>query len=303
MGTSYMKVEDYINSTIAVCYAEGLPKEYFPVLLHPSGKKYVYQREIDEDTYDVSEGFCVCDNWSDEPLPVSPIQQKALDLYFLKSYSNALKYARLNGWNKIRLISVFPVLVYELLPHSINVLEDGREVTGCLEIWPHNPEPVLVISDVDKKGELTDYGKNAFENYVINVINKRYINTLIEVIAKDNKVHDFNLRIPIINSHFGEFEEIKNVKCSWKRIVKIASYYSRYGLSVIYYGSGNLLLWASYKHKRLPVPFTRNDIEKAGQEWDQKVFDNPFLEHSYIEDDNLTKWDYEILDKARQKMK
>ena len=108
--------------------------------------------------------------------------------------------------------------------------------------------------------------------------------------------------IPIISSKFGEREEIRHVNCSWKRILKIASYYSRFGLVTVYWDESNLLLWASCCHKRLPIPFTRFDVEQANREWCQKICDNPFLEHSFREDDNLNKWDYEILQKARKIM-
>ena len=137
---------------------------------------------------------------------------------------------------------------------------------------------------------------------MISIINKSFLNTFIDMISKDNRAHFFRILIPIISSKFGEREEIRHVNCSWKRILKIASYYSRFGLVTVYWDESNLLLWASCCHKRLPIPFTRFDVEQANREWCQKICDNPFLEHSFREDDNLNKWDYEILQKARKIM-
>lgn len=91
------------------------------------------------------------------------------------------------------------------------------------------------------------------------------------MISKDNKAYVFRICIPIINSHFGEHEDIKHVNCSWKRILKIASYYSKFGLATIYWDNSNLLLWAGCKHKRLPIPFSQHDVEEANREWDKIV--------------------------------
>lgn len=80
-----MRRKDFAYAPISIesCYAEGLPKEFLPVLLHVSGNKFVYHREIDEDTNEVIEGFCVCDQWYHTPVPLNTKQQLALDYYFL----------------------------------------------------------------------------------------------------------------------------------------------------------------------------------------------------------------------------
>lgn len=296
-----MDLADYIDITLETPYNEGLEKVFFPVLIHTSGKKYVYHKERDEETNEVTEGFCVCDNWHDMPIPVNVSQQKALDFYFLNRYRKALKYAKSMKWESVKLVSIFPVMTYELLPHSINTLEDGRKVTGMVELWDDG-NPVLVIGEVDEQNNLINYGKHSYENYVISVINKRYVFAFIDLISKENKAYDFNIRIPIINSQFGEFEEVRDVHCSWKRIVKIASYYSQFGLTTISFSTGNLLLWASYMHKRLPIPFTRYDVDVARKEWNQMTYDNPFLENSIFDGSGLTKWDFEIIEKARLRM-
>lgn len=196
---------------------------------------------------------------------------------------------------------MFPCVTYELLPHSVNIKDDGSKVTGILELWD-DEEPALCISNINDDGSLADFGRNRFEQYVINIINKSYLNTFIDLISKDNKAYIFRICIPIINSHFGEHEVINHVNCSWKRILKIARYYSKFGLTTIYWDNSNLLLWAGCKHKRLPIPFSLYDVEEANREWSNKICDNPYLEHTFCEDDNLTKWDYEILQKARAKM-
>ena len=298
-----MRRKDFAFEPISIetCYSEGLPKEYMPVLLHISGNKFVYRKEIDIDTNEIIEGFYVCNQWHHTPTPLNASQQHALNLYFLNCHRKAIKYARENDWQGVNLVQLFPCVTYELLPHSVNIMDDGRKVTGILELWDEE-EPVLCISDVDDEGNLADFGSNKFEQYVINIIKKNYLSTFVNLITTDNKAHLFKICIPIINSHFGEQEEIKHVYCSWKRILKIARYYSKFGLTIIYWNESNLQLWAGYKHKRLPIPFTQNDVEEANREWNQKIFDNPFLEHTLFEDNNLTKWDYEILQKARAKM-
>ncbi len=139
-----MRRKDFASAPISIetCYAEGLSKDFFPVLLHVSGNKFVYHREMDGDTNKVTEGFCVCDQWYHTPKPLTTKQQLAL----------------------------------------------------------------------------------------------------------------------------------------------------------------NLLLWAGCKHKRLPIPFSQHDVEEANREWDKIVCDNPYLEYTFDEGNNLTKGDYEILKKARAKM-
>ena len=298
-----MRRKDFASSLISIetCYAEGLPKEYFPVLLHVSGNKFVYHREIDEDTNEVTEGFCVCDQWHHTPVPLNTKQQLALNYYFFNCHRKAIKYARENDWQGVNLIQLFPCVTYELLPHSVNIMDDGSKVTGILELWDDD-EPDLCISRINDDGTLADFGRNRFEQYVINIIKKSYLNTFIDMISKDNKAYVFRICIPIINSHFGEHEDIKHVNCSWKRILKIANYYSRFGLATIYWDDSNFLLWAGCKHKRLPIPFSQNDIEEANREWSKIVYDNPYLEKTFYEGDNLTKWDYEVLKKARAKM-
>ena len=74
---------DYIENMweIASCYDAGLPKDYFP-LCEMSGKKFVYHKERDEDTQELTEEICVTDEWSDIPLPVSTEEESAIDNYF-----------------------------------------------------------------------------------------------------------------------------------------------------------------------------------------------------------------------------
>ena len=299
-----MRREDFANNPISIetCYAEGLPQTYMPVLLHVSGNKFVYHKEIDEYTNEITEGFCVCDEWHHTPVPLDFEIQRALLYYFFNRHRKALKYARENGWQRINLVQLFPCVTYEMLPHSVNIMDDGSKVTGILELWD-DEEPALCISKINDDGILIDFGNNQFEQYVISIINKSFLNTFIDMISKDNRAHFFRILIPIISSKFGEREEIRHVNCSWKRILKIASYYSRFGLVTIFWDESNLLLWAGCYHKRLPIPFSRNDVEQANREWSQMIYDNPFLEYSFWEGDDLTKWDYEILQKARRKMK
>ena len=298
-----MRRKDFATAPISIetCYAKGLPQTYMPVLLHVSGNKFVYHKEIDECTNKITEGFCVCDEWHHTPVPLNSEKQRALLYYFFNYHRKAIKYARENDWQGINLVQLFPCVTYELLPHSVNIMDDGSKVTGILELWD-DEEPALCISKINDDDTLADFGSNKFEQYVISIINKSFLNTFIDMISKDNRAHFFRILIPIISSKFGEREEIRRVNCSWKRILKIASYYSGFGLVTIYWDESNLLLWASCCHKRLPIPFTRYDVELANREWSQKIYDNPFLEHSFCEGDNLTKWDYEILQKARKKM-
>ena len=298
-----MRREDFANNPISIetCYAEGLPQTYMPVLLRVSGNKFVYHKEIDEYTNEITEGFCVCDEWHHTPVPLDFEKQRALLYYFFNCHRKAFKYARENGWQRINLVQLFPCVTYEMLPHSVNIMDDGSKVTGILELWD-DEEPALCISKINDDGKLIDFGNNKFEQYVISIINKSFLNTFIDMISMDNRAHFFRILIPIINSKFGEREEIRHVNCSWKRILKIASYYRRFGLVTIFWDESNLLLWAGCYHKRLPIPFSRNDVEQANREWSQMIYDNPFLEYSFWEGDNLTKWDYEILQKARRKM-
>lgn len=298
-----MRREDFANNPISIetCYAEGLPQTYMPVLLRVSGNKFVYHKEIDEYTNEITEGFCVCDEWHHTPVPLDFEKQRALLYYFFNCHRKALKYARENGWQRINLVQLFPCVTYEMLPHSVNIMDDGSKVTGILELWD-DEEPALCISKINDDGKLIDFGNNKFEQYVISNINKSFLNTFIDMISKDNRAHFFRILIPIISSKFGEREEIRHVNCSWKRILKISSYYRRFGLVTIFWDESNLLLWAGCYHKRLPIPFSRNDVEQANSEWSQMIYDNPFLEYSFWEGDNLTKWDYEILQKARRKM-
>lgn len=298
-----MRRKDFTTAPISIetCYAEGLPQTYMPVLLHVSGNKFVYHKEIDECTNEITEGFCVCDEWHHTPVLLNSEKQRALLHYFFNCHRKAIKYAKENDWNGINLVQLFPCVTYELLPHSVNIMDDGSKVTGILELWD-DEEPALCISKINDDDTLADFGSNKFEQYVISIINKSFLNTFIDMISEDNRAHFFRILIPIISSKFGEREEIRHVNCSWKRILKIASYYSRFGLVTVYWDESNLLLWASCCHKRLPIPFTRFDVEQANREWCQKICDNPFLEHSFREDDNLNKWDYEILQKARKIM-
>jgi hypothetical protein len=298
-----MRRKDFTTAPISIetCYAEGLPQTYMPVLLHVSGNKFVYHKEIDECTNEITEGFCVCDEWHHTPVLLNSEKQRALLHYFFNCHWKAIKYAKENDWKGINLVQLFPCVTYELLPHSVNIMDDGSKVTGILELWD-DEEPALCISKINDDDTLADFGSNKFEQYVISIINKSFLNTFIDMISKDNRAHFFRILIPIISSKFGEREEIRHVNCSWKRILKIASYYSRFGLVTVYWDESNLLLWASCCHKRLPIPFTRFDVEQANREWCQKICDNPFLEHSFREDDNLNKWDYEILQKARKIM-
>lgn len=161
---------DYIENMweIASCYDAGLPREYFP-LCEMSGKKYVYHKELDEATQELTEEFCVTEEWSDIPLPVSTEEKSAIENYFFSKHREALQYAKDNDWKSIRMVSIYPVITYELLPHSINVMDDGKKVTGILELWDDEP-PTLCISEVNEDGELKDFGGNQFENYVISVI-------------------------------------------------------------------------------------------------------------------------------------
>ena len=85
--------------------------------------------------------------------------------------------------------------------------------------------------------------------------------------------------------------------------MKIANYYRKWGLAVVSWGPNNMALWAAFKHKSLSLPPKKEDVQNAAREWDKMLYDNPFLEQSFFEKDNLTKWDYEVLEKARKKMK
>ena len=294
---------DYIENMweIASCYDAGLPREYFP-LCEMSGKKYVYHKERDEDTQELTEEICETEEWNDIPLPVSTEEESAIENYFFSKHREALKYAKENNWKSIIMVSIYPVITYELLPHSINVMDDGKKVTGILELWDDEP-PMLCISEVNEDGELKDFGGNRFENYVIYVIRERIFKRFIGELSKSSQAYNFNLYIPQIHSSFGEMETIKNVCCSWKRIMKIANYYRKWGLVVVSWGPNNMALWAVYKHKSLSLPPKKEDVQNAAREWDKMIYDNPFLEKSFFENDNLTKWDYEVLEKARKKMK
>lgn len=299
-----MRRKDFACAPISIetCYAEGLPKEFFPVLLRVSGNKFVFHKEIDEETNELTEGFCVCDQWNHTPIPLNSKQQLALNYYFFNLYRKAVKYARENGWQGVELVQLFPCVTYELLPHSINIMDDGSKVTGILELWD-DEEPVLSFSNINDDGTLACFRRNGFEQYVINIIKKSYLDTFIDILSKNHKAYIFRICIPIINSHFGEYEDIKHLNCSWRRILKIARYYSRYGLVTIYWNDSNFLLWAGCKHRKLSIPFSRYDVEEAYREWNKMIYDNPYLEHTFYEGEYLTKWDYKILKKARAKMK
>lgn len=79
-----MRRKDFTTAPISIetCYAEGLPQTYMPVLLHVSGNKFVYHKEIDECTNEITEGFCVCDEWHHTPVLLNSEKQRALLHYF-----------------------------------------------------------------------------------------------------------------------------------------------------------------------------------------------------------------------------
>lgn len=294
-----MNIDYYLKNKcdLASCYENGLSKDCFPLCII-SGKIYLYMKQYDEEKQSLKEGFYTTDRWHVEPLPVSYEEQKVIDDYFFTQHREALKYAKNMDWEGAKLVSIFPVVTYELLPHSINVLEDGSRVTGIVELWD-DESPTLCVAEVDKDENLKHYGDNRFHNYVIEIIKKRIFLIYVKRITSSSEARFFNLQIPIIHSQSGEMEKIDNVLCGWKRIKKIANYYCKWGLSII--SLGNVIIWAGYKHKSLPIPFKREDIQKAAKEWDQMIYDNPFLEHTYFENCNLNKWDYEILEKARKR--
>lgn len=294
-----MNIDDYINNkyNLASCYENGLPRECFPLCII-SDKKYLYKKEWDEITQELSEGFYTTDRWCDCPFPVSSEEQKAIDNYFFTRNQKAFNYVKEMGWKGAKLVSIFPVVTYELLPHSINVLEDGRRVTNIIELWDDEP-PALCIAEVDKDDTLMLYGRNNFHNSVIEIIKQRIFQSYVNRITSSSEARYFNLYIPKIHSQFGEMEKIDNVFCGWKRIKRIANYYCKWGLSTI--SLGKTIIWAGYKHKSLPIPFKKDDIQKAAKEWDKMVYDNPFGEHTFFENSNLNKWDYEILEKARNR--
>ena len=288
--------------SIETCYVEGLSRDYFPVLLNSSGNKFVYGKVIDEETNEITQGFFVCNEWHHTPVPLNIKQQLALDYYFFNSFRKAAKYARENGWQGVNLVQLFPCVAYELLPPSVNVSDDGNKLTKILELWD-DEEPTLIFSKKNDDGTLADIGNNRFERYVINIIKRSYRKTFIDIISKEHKAYIFKIYIPIINSQIGEYEYIKYLNCSWRRIKKIASYYCQFGLVAIFLDYSNYMLWAGCLHKSLPIPFTQSDIEEIKKDWRKMVYDNPYLEHTFFEGDNLTKWDWEIIKKARAKMK
>lgn len=294
-----MNIDYYLNNKcdLASCYESGLSRDCFPLCII-SGKIYLYMRQCDEEKQGLTEGFYITNRWNDEPFPVSLEEQKVIDDYFFTKHRNALKYGKGMDCERAKLVSIFPIITYELLPHSINILEDGRRVTGILELWD-DESPTLCIAEIDNDENLKQYGENRFHNYVIEIINKRIFQTYVKRITSSSEARYFNLHIPKIHSQWGEMEKIDNVLCGWKRIKKIANYYCKWGLSII--SLGNVIIWAGYKHKSLPIPLKREDIQKAAKEWEQMINDNPFWEHTYFEDRNLNKWDYEILEKARKR--
>lgn len=93
-----MRRKDFTTAPISIetCYAEGLPQTYMPVLLHVSGNKFVYHKEIDECTNEITEGFCVCDEWHHTPVLLNSEKQRALLHYFFNCHRKAIKYAREN---------------------------------------------------------------------------------------------------------------------------------------------------------------------------------------------------------------
>ena len=141
------------------------------------------------------------------------------------------------------------------------------------------------------------------------LINNRLVNGFVCVLSQSNKAFDFDLIIPKINRsslQFGESEFIYKIHCTWNRIYKIASYYSKYGYSAIFWSASGLLLGHLYKFTSLPIPYdedkTAQAIFEAKNDWDQMIYDNPFLEDANFSKP-LNQWDYDLLQKARDNMK
>lgn len=249
-----------------------------------------------------TEGFYVL--FPDQSMPQkATFVQREIDEFFYLSYKKALDYALCKGESEhIKLVSVFPFIKYDLLFYSDeddvvvidSIIVDGDEIydSSCLS----NDIINLFVSN-ESKNEYLSY-----------VCSQRIIYGFIVMMSKSNETYYFDLLLPhqIPSTEKRKPEIVRKIKCTWKRIDKIASYHRRFGYCAIYWSATHQLLRHYYKHAMLPLPTPElginEAIARAYDKWEQMLDDNHYLRLTYF-NEKLNKWDYELIAKARQKMK
>ena len=263
-----------------------------------SGILRYFQWDYDEN----KEGFYVLFPDNSIPQKASCFQSE-IDEYFYLSYKKALDYALCKGESEqIKLVSVFPFVKYDLLFFSDDddvVVIDSIIVDGD-EIY----DPSCLSNDIIDLF-VSNESNNEYLSYVCSQCIKY---GFIAMLSKSNETYYFDLLLPnqIPSSEKPIPEIISNIKCTWRRIDKIAFYYRRFGYCAIYWSATHQLLRHYYKHAMLPLPSPELSIDeaiaKAYYEWEQMLDDNHYLKLTYF-NEKLSKWDYELLSKAKRKMK
>lgn len=281
-------------------YAENNIKGFYP-LFKTDNAVYLYHYVYDDDEYDDEDnkyGFCVLYSDMYYPSKVSHHEQNRIDEYFYRSYCKASQYAKSKGASHVQLFSIYPMLKYKMF-----LFPDSPVANGIVTI---DEDRITITQDIE---ETSNSDLFSIEAGLPKLINNRLVNGFVCVLSQSNKAFDFDLIIPKINRsslQFGESEFIYKIHCTWNRIYKIASYYSKYGYSAIFWSASGLLLGHLYKFTSLPIPYdedkTAQAIFKAKNDWDQMIYDNPFLEDANFSKP-LNQWDYDLLQKARDNMK